>query len=358
MMSEVRDFSMPPSTSPTQSPARVTFEDDLDTTQQHPSDRNPFQARHTFDSSYTQSNPELSENKVPTLPNPLIKRRGTRSSTSRTLLAINEYPVRPDWQPGQEPGIDPSKANGGRPEQPKLHTHCDITVVDYSEDDMVMYHLDNKSLPGWLEKHGKKEDWVKCRWINVNGLSWDVISELGKYKRLHRLAIEDLMNTKNRTKADWYADHTYIVLTLQKLVHLHNDDEADGDDDTSTVGSKKSKKGFFMETVRKLFGGEESWQEKSISNEASDGDQVHNPELGYVTAHTEGMYDAPVQKLRTLQRYHGGVNQERMAFMEEKSPLTAKSLAVCAEQVSIFLTAGKQICCLKSAITKSFKITL
>jgi hypothetical protein len=76
-------------------------------------------------------------------------------------------------------------------------------VVDFSEDDMMMHHLDNGSLPEWVQKEGQKADWVKCRWINVNGLSWDVIQALGRYKRLHRLAIEDLVNTRNRTKADW-----------------------------------------------------------------------------------------------------------------------------------------------------------
>lgn len=86
---------------------------------------------------------------------------------------------------------------------PTLRADCDITVVDYSEDDMVMHHLDNNTLPAWLEKNGKREEWAKCRWINVNGLSWDVIQALGKYKRLHRLAIEDLINTRSRTKADW-----------------------------------------------------------------------------------------------------------------------------------------------------------
>jgi hypothetical protein len=86
---------------------------------------------------------------------------------------------------------------------PTLRADCDITVVDYSEDEIVMHHLDNATLPGWLEKEGKRAQWVKCRWIDVNGLSWDVIQALGKYKRLHRLAIEDLVNTRNRTKADW-----------------------------------------------------------------------------------------------------------------------------------------------------------
>ncbi len=156
----------------------------------------PLQTRHTISSEPEDiSNPNAA---------PILKRRSTRSSTTRTFRPANdEYVLRPNWQPGQEPGLDPQKKNGGRAEVPVLQADCEITVVDYSEDDMVMHHLDNASLPGWLEKEGKKDEWVKCRWINVNGLSWDVIQALGKHKKLHRLAIEDLINTKNRTKADW-----------------------------------------------------------------------------------------------------------------------------------------------------------
>jgi len=66
---------------------------------------------------------------------------------------------------------------------------------------MVMHDFGNEELIAFLDK--KQEDWIQCRWINVNGLSWDVISALGKHKKLHRLAIEDLINTTNRTKADW-----------------------------------------------------------------------------------------------------------------------------------------------------------
>jgi Mg2+ and Co2+ transporter CorA len=84
-----------------------------------------------------------------------------------------------------------------------LNADCHITVVDYSQDRIETQHLDNGSLPKWIESQGKRADWAKCRWINVDGLSWDVIQALGRYKNLHKLAIEDLVNTENRTKADW-----------------------------------------------------------------------------------------------------------------------------------------------------------
>lgn len=88
-----------------------------------------------------------------------------------------------------------------------MHRECDITVVDFSDDRCEHYELGNADLDDFLAI--PQEAWVQCRWISVNGLSWDVIKALGKHKKLHRLAIEDLMNTRSRTKADWYAGQAY-----------------------------------------------------------------------------------------------------------------------------------------------------
>lgn len=131
-----------------------------------------------------------------------LHRRPTRQNTVRNYHS----PSRPNWEePGAEPGIDTSK-------EPEAHYNhlmqeCQITVVDFSDERMSKYELDNEGLVEFLKD--PREDWVACRWINVNGLSWDVIKELGNKHNLHRLAIEDLMNTRGRTKADWYSDHAF-----------------------------------------------------------------------------------------------------------------------------------------------------
>jgi hypothetical protein len=143
-----------------------------------------------------------------------------------------------------------------------------------------------------------------------------------------------------------YSDHTYIVLTLQKLVHIHSEDDDiddEGNDEAySAGGSKLSRRARLMRMIHRIFGGDSNQETpcpKSLDDTLNGGD-VLKPTSGFISGHTEGVHDAPIHKLRTLQRYHGGPNQERMAFMEEKSALTAKNLAICAEQVSIFLTSG------------------
>jgi len=108
-------------------------------------------------------------------------------------------------EPGAEPGVDTSKE--ADPTYKKLQAECAITVVEFSADRMETRELDNDSLQPYLDL--PQEDWVSCRWINVDGLSYDVIQMLGNYKKLHSLAIEDLMYTRGRTKADWYSDHAF-----------------------------------------------------------------------------------------------------------------------------------------------------
>jgi hypothetical protein len=131
-----------------------------------------------------------------------LRRRMTRAGTVHIVdNPVEQLDDRPGWRPGSEPGVDTSKPDGGHGYMVNLRAKCQITIVDFSEDNMVIHELDNDQMIAFLKI--PQPAWVKCRWINVNALSWDVIQALGQYKQLHSLAIEDLMNTQNRTKADW-----------------------------------------------------------------------------------------------------------------------------------------------------------
>jgi hypothetical protein len=137
-----------------------------------------------------------------------LRRRITRS---HTVKKYDDYksPTRPHWEePGAEPGVDTQNDTDAL-KYHQLHTLCQITVVDFSDERVECHELDNDSLEAFLDQ--PKEDWVSCRWINVNGLSWDVIRMLGNHKQLHRLAIEDLMSDRARTKVDWYSDQAFCM---------------------------------------------------------------------------------------------------------------------------------------------------
>jgi hypothetical protein len=85
----------------------------------------------------------------------------------------------PANQIGAEPGIDPR-----RPGSDAAYNHirdtCEIEVIDYSSTNYKIKQYDNA---GFIElmrtTDGVRPPWAKVRWINVAGISWDVISRLG-----------------------------------------------------------------------------------------------------------------------------------------------------------------------------------
>lgn len=140
-----------------------------------------------------------------------IRRRVTRSNTVHHYQQSPHH-TRSTWeQPGAEPGVDTKKEPQDK--YNNLRAECDITVVDFSDEGYDCVELNNDTLERFLSD--KPKDASQCRWINVNGLSFDVIRLLGNHHSLHRLAIEDLMNTRGRTKADWYSDQAFCE------PHLH-----------------------------------------------------------------------------------------------------------------------------------------
>ncbi|KXJ88838.1 hypothetical protein Micbo1qcDRAFT_150713 [Microdochium bolleyi] len=282
-----------------------------------------------------------------------LRRRNTRANTARAAEEYQDFELNhPNWRPGAEPGVDPEKADGGHPgSKPDLHATCQITVVDFSPDQLEVHECDNQQLIDFVKK--PQPDWVKCRWINVNGLSWDVIQALGQYKKLHRLAIEDIMNTRNRTKADWYSTHAFMIMTCLKLVRTTDDESSDSessDDDDDDALSFRSDNGWAKASrkLRSFVTGKEA-NHPSVARELESAHRRKSsrpqPVTGHSFTHTvSGMSQAfnPVT-LTTLQRFHAGGNEARTAYMEKHSALVRKGVAVMAEQVSLFLTSDNCI---------------
>ena len=322
---------------------------------------------------------------------PVMRRRTNRAGTFRTVEDFNDFEVRPGWHPGAEPGLDPNKPDGGHASMPALNVPCDITVLDFSPHQFSVHRLENSTLPQFL-KH-PLQPWVKCRWVNVNGLSWDVIKVLGRHKNLHKLALEDLMNTKSRTKAEWcvtspspsppkpnptqpnppppklpplpsvqagneralilpprFSTHAFIVLTLQKLVRLYDADSQDSDSgrDDASQSSRHSPLGT-ASVARRLGRLWKGRAQAGFTGKLEDGSN-----LG-ARAHTRAHTRAPsglserssasngFDRLRTIQRYHVAPNDARAQFMERHSALNKRDLAVACEQVALFITNDNTI---------------
>jgi len=305
-----------------------------------------------------------------------LRRRG-RADTN-IAYGAEEMGRSTGWAPGLEPGVDTSDPppytaaddeNHDVRHLEQLHQQCEIMVVDYSPEQMSSQFLDNDNLSDFLAE--PQEDWSQVRWINVNGLSWDVIKELGKYKSLHRLAIEDLMNTKNRTKADWYHDHTYLVLPLQKLVNVQDEydsssseeedndrspDYADIDPRNGSVQKIQSKTRNEHERRRRKHAMRHQQKRKGVIRSLIQDftrpkktTRPAAPRPENLTKSTSFKQTSTVtspwvqRKVRTLQQYHAGPNQDRIEFMQRHSTLGRRGLGVSMEQVSIFLTADNTV---------------
>ncbi|PNS19269.1 hypothetical protein CAC42_2446 [Sphaceloma murrayae] len=265
----------------------------------------------------------------------VLKRRMTRSNTIKTY----HDPDRPNWKPGAEPGLDTTKEEGeDEPRLTALRARCNIHIIDVSQEHIFTQQTDNDDLKEILSE--PRPDDMPLRWITVNGLSWDVIKILANKYGLHRLAVEDMINTRSRTKVDWYSDHAFAILTLQKLVRICTHDE-DGDcdcdscdDDIETSGKvqKSNKPGLLW------------WMPDGLNQ---DRDVLPKYEVdaptNTVKAHNSTSATAPVQYLRTLHRYEGSHTPEHTAFMEKHSALAQENLVVSVEQVAVFLMSDNTV---------------
>ncbi|OCB88993.1 hypothetical protein A7U60_g3800 [Sanghuangporus baumii] len=131
---------------------------------------------------------------------------------------------------GAEPGIDPRRAsaylNYGHIKQ-----RCTIELVDYSSVRASFGRMENRSFEEFMmdQKASRRESWVKVRWINIGGVSWDVISALALKYDIHPLALEDVLHQRDnqaRSKADYYPRHLFIRI----LRHTLGSDSEDEDE--------------------------------------------------------------------------------------------------------------------------------
>ncbi|KAG0211138.1 hypothetical protein BGX28_008448 [Mortierella sp. GBA30] len=98
----------------------------------------------------------------------------------------------------------------------------DVTVMDLSQKQYLKRQgMNNAEFLQWIKT--PRPYWSKVRWININGMSWDVIKEISTKYDLHHLAVEDLLHVPQRTKVDVYPKQTYIACALLTLMEEAED---------------------------------------------------------------------------------------------------------------------------------------
>lgn len=81
--------------------------------------------------------------------------------------------------PGAEPGVDVRRASAYL-SYGHVRQNCLIEIADYSSVRSSFGRMTNQEFINFLNspRASEREPWVKVRWINVGGVSWDVIRAL------------------------------------------------------------------------------------------------------------------------------------------------------------------------------------
>ncbi|TCD67881.1 hypothetical protein EIP91_011815 [Steccherinum ochraceum] len=160
---------------------------------------------------------------------------------------------------GAEPGVDPRRAsaflNYGHIKQ-----QCMIEVVDYSAVRSSFGRMTNTEFVQFMgnAQASAREPWVKVRWINVGGISWDVISAMAMKYDMHPLSLEDVLHQRGhaRSKADYYPKHLF----LRMLSHTISDEDSDAPADVTHLPTSMSPEP--MDDEDDSEDGDDSWQSK------------------------------------------------------------------------------------------------
>ncbi|KAJ7599344.1 hypothetical protein C8J56DRAFT_916485 [Mycena floridula] len=169
--------------------------------------------------------------RVAIAPRSPIQRNGTQRATMlpkdrfrsvvRKVMALHRTSsVLASRGVGAEPGLDPRRQSADL-QYGGIKQDCVIQIYDYSGVSTSFGKMTNKEFVDLMESPSasQREPWVKVRWINIGGVSWDVIKALSLKYDLHPLALEDIFHAPGhtRSKADYYSKHLFLRILCHQL---------------------------------------------------------------------------------------------------------------------------------------------
>ncbi|KAF9016191.1 hypothetical protein BDZ89DRAFT_1022900 [Hymenopellis radicata] len=121
---------------------------------------------------------------------------------------------------GAEPGVDPRRASADL-QFGHIRQNCIIETFDYSAVRNSYGRMTNREFVNFMQDDNASapEPWVKVRWINIAGISWDVVKAVSLKYDIHPLALEDVFHARSQTrsKADYYAKHLFLRVVVHEL---------------------------------------------------------------------------------------------------------------------------------------------
>lgn len=86
---------------------------------------------------------------------------------------------------GAEPGVNARHFGADWRYRGRVRETCEIRVVDYSRVSMTSKRMSNKQFVDIMSdpQTSERPPWAKVRWIDIGGISWDVLKVLAiKYR--------------------------------------------------------------------------------------------------------------------------------------------------------------------------------
>lgn len=103
-----------------------------------------------------------------------------RATVHKVITLNRASTIIASYGAGAEPGINPRHPSADFRFRGSVREACEIRVVDYSPVSISSRRMSNKELIDMLTDPvvSERPPWAKVRWIDVSGISWDVLKVL------------------------------------------------------------------------------------------------------------------------------------------------------------------------------------
>ncbi|KAH3675984.1 hypothetical protein WICMUC_002280 [Wickerhamomyces mucosus] len=198
----------------------------------------------------------------------------------------------------------------------QVHGDSEQVVIDNDEEEEkpTASFKDKPDVLKLRKLLNSRPQWSTIRWVNVNGISWEAIATIGEHYKLHRLAIEDMIDIPQRTKIDFFHEQLFGVVPLIKLVR------------NKDAQVSESKLHDILGWVRG------DGEQKNLFNPPFKGNNL--TEL--------------IPKLHQMRRLNqifqpAGPSKRKLKILDDERPLSYRNLFVGIEQVSFFILSNNTV---------------
>ncbi|KAJ7684765.1 hypothetical protein DFH06DRAFT_1156563 [Mycena polygramma] len=147
--------------------------------------------------------------------------RNRRSNSSGRLSTNSDTRRRRHSGAGSEPGINPRENE----KYGYFNEQCAIQVTEFSSEHVLLSTMPNAEFvelmrqPSSPKASSSSPAKRPLRWINIGGISWDVLSALALHYDVHSLALEDILHEQghNQSKADYYQQHLFLRVLCHSI---------------------------------------------------------------------------------------------------------------------------------------------